>query len=208
MTPRARTPVREQSCSNKNRGRPRDTRIDRAILEAAGEIILKDGIGAASMEEIAARAGTTRAAVYRRWPNRHALFVSVLAHYGQAPIPPARGRSAREDLLDLFGTFNAMVSGPLGRIGAAVVAEAIRHPAFRLQAITGAPSPDLRDEVRRRLSRALDEAGMPPDLDLEIRIDAVLGLLFMRSTVANLPPEPDLPARVLDLIIGRPHPRR
>ena len=41
------------------RGRPRSEQARRAILDAAGELMLEGGLGAASVEAIAARAGVT-----------------------------------------------------------------------------------------------------------------------------------------------------
>jgi len=48
-------------------GRPRDPRIESAALEAARALLLEDGWAALSMAGIAARAGTTKPALYRRW---------------------------------------------------------------------------------------------------------------------------------------------
>jgi len=48
-------------------GRPRDPRIESAALDAARTLLLEDGWSALSMAAVAARAGTTKPALYRRW---------------------------------------------------------------------------------------------------------------------------------------------
>jgi AcrR family transcriptional regulator len=48
-------------------GRPRDPRIESAALEAARTLLLEDGWAGLSMAGVAARAGTTKPALYRRW---------------------------------------------------------------------------------------------------------------------------------------------
>ncbi|PRC48879.1 TetR family transcriptional regulator, partial [Mycobacterium sp. ITM-2017-0098] len=60
-------------------GRPRDGRIDAAIIAATRELILQTGYSALSLSAIAARAGTTTAAIYRRWSGKvHLVHEAVL----------------------------------------------------------------------------------------------------------------------------------
>lgn len=49
-------------------GRPRDPRIEQSALAAARELLADEGYNALSMGAVAERAGTTKAALYRRWP--------------------------------------------------------------------------------------------------------------------------------------------
>ena len=48
-------------------GRPRDPRIDAAVLSATAELILEAGYPGVTVAAVAARAGTTPPAIYRRW---------------------------------------------------------------------------------------------------------------------------------------------
>lgn len=50
-------------------GRPRDPRIERAALDAARALLLEGGWPALTMAAVAERAGTTKPALYRRWPS-------------------------------------------------------------------------------------------------------------------------------------------
>jgi AcrR family transcriptional regulator len=49
-------------------GRPRDPRIEQSALAAARELLAESGYPAITMAAVAERAGTTKAALYRRWP--------------------------------------------------------------------------------------------------------------------------------------------
>ena len=60
------------------RGRPRSTGIDDAVRAAAAEALDRDGYAGVVIEEVARRAGVSKTAVYRRWPNRRALTLVVL----------------------------------------------------------------------------------------------------------------------------------
>ncbi|MEU7039579.1 TetR/AcrR family transcriptional regulator [Streptomyces varsoviensis] len=59
-------------------GRPRSREADEAILAAALDLLIERGIGWTSIEQIARRAGVTRATVYRRFPNLTELLVRAI----------------------------------------------------------------------------------------------------------------------------------
>ena len=47
-------------------GRPREERVTRAVLEAVVELVTENGMGALTMDAVAARAGVSKPAMYRR----------------------------------------------------------------------------------------------------------------------------------------------
>ena len=59
-------------------GRPRNPVIDQAILRAALELFIEQGIVGASIERIAKRAGVAKTSVYRRWSSREALLAQAI----------------------------------------------------------------------------------------------------------------------------------
>jgi AcrR family transcriptional regulator len=65
-----------------------DTRLSERILDAGADLLLEVGYDALTFDAVAARAGTTRAAVYRRHPDRMQLVLAVLApRFGLEPVP-------------------------------------------------------------------------------------------------------------------------
>jgi AcrR family transcriptional regulator len=67
-------------------GRPRSEEADAAILTAALELLLERGASQASIEQVAQRAGVTRATVYRRFPDKTALLVQAIeSMHGDEP---------------------------------------------------------------------------------------------------------------------------
>jgi AcrR family transcriptional regulator len=60
------------------RGRPRDPRRSRAIVDAARELLREGGWNALTIEAVASRAGVGRPTVYRRWPTKGHLAAEVL----------------------------------------------------------------------------------------------------------------------------------
>ena len=60
-------------------GRPRDSRADRAILEATLELIGELGIHEFRIEDVAARAGVGKGAIYRRYRSKDELITAAIA---------------------------------------------------------------------------------------------------------------------------------
>jgi AcrR family transcriptional regulator len=58
-------------------GRPRNPKIQQAILKAAADLVLESGFRALSMDAIAGRAGVGRMTIYRRWPNKAAIIMDA-----------------------------------------------------------------------------------------------------------------------------------
>jgi AcrR family transcriptional regulator len=58
----------ETSAELRAAGRPRDPRIEQSALAAARDLLAEGGYAAITMAAVAQRAGTTKAALYRRWP--------------------------------------------------------------------------------------------------------------------------------------------
>src|SRR3954452_19655186 len=60
------------------RGRRRDATIDTRVLEVASRHLSERGFDALSLTQIAEEAGTTRQAVYRRWPTKQSLVADAI----------------------------------------------------------------------------------------------------------------------------------
>lgn len=85
-----------------------DGRLDRsrdpAILNAALAALTEHGYDATNMDDIAARAGVGKAAIYRRWSSKAALITDVLLYWR----PDLRSDTAA-DTGSLAGDFDALI---------------------------------------------------------------------------------------------------
>ncbi|MDF2582422.1 MAG: TetR family transcriptional regulator, partial [Mycobacterium sp.] len=68
---------------DKGAGRPRDPRIDAAILAATSDLLVQIGYSNLTMAAVAERAGTTKTALYRRWSSK-----AELVHEAAFPTAP------------------------------------------------------------------------------------------------------------------------
>lgn len=59
-------------------GRPRDRAKDEAILDGARASFFEHGFAASTMEDVAQRAGVSKVTVYKRFPDKEALFEATV----------------------------------------------------------------------------------------------------------------------------------
>jgi AcrR family transcriptional regulator len=86
------------------RGRPRSPEADKAILEAAVEVLHAEGYARMSIESVAETAGVGKTTVYRRYKDKADLVTAALERMTPVPEPPDSG-DTRADVLLLLQRF-------------------------------------------------------------------------------------------------------
>ena len=104
--------------------RRRGAALETAILDAAIEELRAVGYARMSMESVAARAGTGKPSLYRRWPSKIELAVAAAYRLTQDGEPAPDTGSLRGDLIAWLRTAADQMRGPAGEAFRGVVAEA------------------------------------------------------------------------------------
>ena len=86
--------------------RRRGAALENAITDAAWELLVEQGYNGFTFEAIAARAGTSKPVLYRRWPRREDLLIATLSHHWRPLEIPDTG-DLRQDALTLLRAVNA-----------------------------------------------------------------------------------------------------
>jgi AcrR family transcriptional regulator len=110
--------------------RRRGEELERAILSAALAELTEVGYSALSMERVAARARTSKAALYRRWPGRPELVMDACKLSGMTDVDLPDTGSLRGDVLALLRQISAKMATPLGSILRGLLAEIARDEEF------------------------------------------------------------------------------
>ena len=79
-------------------GRPRDARIDGAVLQATVDLLGETGYAELSVDAIARRARTSKPAIYRRWPSKAHLVHEAVFPISDATELPDTGSLAGDVL--------------------------------------------------------------------------------------------------------------
>jgi AcrR family transcriptional regulator len=157
-------------------GRPRDSRADEAILDAALEVLAEVGPARFTVDEVAARAGCGKATIYRRWPSRGALLLDTGHH-----------------------RMGKMRDTAAGKIMPAVVAEAAVNPEMR--AVLAGFLHDRRVTGVTAVVRGVERGELPEGTDVELVLDLLGGFVFFRVLMADNAPDADVVALVVDAVL-------
>lgn len=95
-------------------GRPRDPRIDAAVLRATVELLAESGYAGLLVSAIAERAGTSKPAIYRRWPSKAHLVHEAVFPIGAGTAIPDAG-SAPEGLREMVRRTMLFLTTPPAR---------------------------------------------------------------------------------------------
>jgi AcrR family transcriptional regulator len=179
------------------RGRARDPDIGARVLAVAGRHLASLGYEAMSLAAVAHEAGTTRQALYRRWPDKASLAADALLAAAEAH-PEAASASPLDDLSAELADFQRGVSlpGRLSLVGTMLQDATAPEARARYQARVIAPR---RARIRAILERASKLAMIDPDADLEVAVSLCTGSWYARALAGEAPPE-NWPARTAVLV--------
>ncbi|MEU6133101.1 TetR/AcrR family transcriptional regulator C-terminal ligand-binding domain-containing protein [Saccharopolyspora sp. NPDC047091] len=149
---RSRAPVRRPG--------GRTARVRRRVLEAAAELIARDGIGGLRYDQVAELAEVNKTSVYRNWPDRDALVADALATFGADAAPLHDSGDVDADLADFLESLAAATASPQGRALLNVVASARENPELR--AVVDEVFDRRLSVLGHRLEVAVERGELPP----------------------------------------------
>ncbi len=155
-------------------GRPRNAELDRGLLRAAQELLAEIGYDRMTIDAVAARCGTAKTSVYRRWAGKPELVADAVADLHGVDAVPDTG-DLRTDLVHLASAWHdpdcrrdAVVGGLLTAMG--------REPALRDAVQEAITAPHL-GAFTAIVTRAVDRNEVPAGHDLSL-----IGALFPAFT--------------------------
>ncbi|MBO0728016.1 MAG: TetR/AcrR family transcriptional regulator, partial [Acidimicrobiaceae bacterium] len=189
-------------------GRTRDPTIDARVLSVANRHLSTLGYQAMSMAAVAQEAGTTRQALYRRWPDKASLAADALLAAAETG-PSNASANPLVDLTAELADFQRGVSlpGRLSLVGTMLQDATAPAARARYQARVIAPR---RARIRAILERAQQLKLIDDDADLEIAVTLCTGSWYARALAGHDPPG-NWPARTAALVwraVGGTIPRR
>lgn len=178
-------------------GRPRDSSIDDAVLDETLRQLASDGFAALSLASIAAGAGTSRPAIYRRWPDKESLVVDAVARLAQVE-PPAPTGEPFEDLVTEMEHFRHCITMAASLpVAGLMLGDGIDDRVRdRYREAIVAPR---RARIRACLDAAIERGLIDPEADLLIASSFLTGSWYALALVGTDPP-PDWARRTAALV--------
>ena len=167
------------------RGRPRDARVDEAILAATFRQLVDVGYGALSIEAVAAEAGVAKTTIYRRHPTKKDLVIAAMG--AATPFEPPPFDLPSREALEVFirTAIHLLIDSGAFRILGSLLVEERREPgvlaAFRARLL----------EPRRAMVEAMLRSGMErgeirPDIDPLVVTEMIAGAVIGHHVILGL----------------------
>jgi AcrR family transcriptional regulator len=176
------SPAASRACAigGAHRGRPRSDRVNRAILDAARELLIRDGYTRLRLEHVAAHAGVGKATIYRRWPSKEALAQALLADLAAPHIAIEESGDTREEMLAaVMNPLLAVTESEFGPVIRALLSQIATNPAlgdpFRATVVQA-----RREEIARMIARGVERGDLCQDADAEIATELLVGPVYFR----------------------------
>ncbi len=170
------TDVDAPRAASRSVGRPRDPRIEQAALAAVRDLLTEGGYAAVTGAAVAARAGTTKAALYRRWPA-----LPHLVHEAVFPGELALGTDLEADLDVVVarlvgGTRDALCTPVAAAALPGLLAEAGTYPDLHASMIRRFSG--VLVAMDERLGRAIEAGEAHPDARADDLVQLVVGTVI------------------------------
>ncbi|MFB7512740.1 TetR/AcrR family transcriptional regulator [Streptomyces sp. NPDC056144] len=179
-------------------GRPREERVDRAVLDAVVALVAETGLASVTMDAVAQRAEVSKPAIYRRWPTKQDLLIAAAeSRVGQLSVPDL-GDFRAELRLVLEARAEAYRAPGIDRLMAAVIGAAAEAGAVR--SAYGAYSARVMSETRAILDRGIARGDVRPDADVRAVATMVAAPLVFRLVGEMEAPDATLVDTVVELI--------
>jgi AcrR family transcriptional regulator len=162
------------------RGRPRSDSAHRAIVNAFHELLIEVGFAHLKMEHVAARAGASKATIYRRWRSKEELAIELLRELAIPHIVVPDSGDTREELRaiaqDVIDRLTQSEFGPvIRRLLCEIAGNAAVGEAFRATAVV-----PRRDEVRVVIERGMQRGELRASVDADIVTELLIGSICFR----------------------------
>lgn len=195
------------AAQRKNRAAETEARL----LESAAEVFAERGFDGTSLDEVAARAGVTKGALYHRYAGKHEVLLAALAE---------RQRVRADGLAEIFATAGAHAARGGGRAALiarhladvlgrddtldALLVEAVslgrRDPSFRARLTVATRS--LKAEIADLLEARARDLPTPPALAPE-HLAAILSGLATGLAIERFSDPDGTPAGLLATAVAR-----
>jgi len=166
-------------------GRPRSTEADRAIADATLALLAEVGLGALSVEDVAVRAGVSKATIYRRFPSREALIVDSIAQVlDSAPETPCDENVSTRDILIrmVSGMRDWYGDSTNGNLMPRMIGYARTNPELFGCFYDRVIMP-RREAVKAVLARGVQRGEVCEDIDLDLAVTMIVSPTLYLATI-------------------------
>lgn len=172
------------------------------MVDAAADLLIEGGMGAATMEAIAARAGVSKATIYKWWPSRAQVALDSFFTRTKTTMEVGGEVSLAEALTTQVGALLRLFLDPAtASLMREMVALAQSDPEIREALDTRWLRP-RRAIVERLLRDAVERGELRADLAVPAAMDQLFGPLYYRLLFGHEPLSDGLAATLVSQVLA------
>jgi len=192
--------AKRRAASRPSSSRRRGAELEEAIRTAALELLMEQGVSGVTMEAVAARAGTSKPVLYRRWSDRATLLRDTLLPVAVSAIPHGDAGSYREDMLAILRGWADFFTSPAGVIGAVIVG-AIPHDPELAEAFRTGVMGWRKQAMAEVLERGIARGEVREDVRVDVARELGQAVLWHRFLVTGDPITDELVEHIVDAVL-------
>jgi len=166
-------------------GRPRDRRLDAAVLAATRSLLVEVGYRDLSIEAIARRAGVHRPTIYRRWRTKAELVHAAIYPAGDLTLRVRDSGDFARDLRRFARNAVRLFSRPEVMAAIPGLMIDIRHDPGLRDRLSPRLEASARADFARLVERAIARGEAQPQIHPDTLFDALAGTVFLRIVTAG-----------------------
>ena len=171
----------------RGRGRRPTAQVRAEILAAAGALLLESGMGAFTIEAVAARSGASKMTIYKMWPSKGALALEGYYATVEDTLAFPDTEDIRADLATQLHAFiDLLTDSPAGEVVRGLIGHAQTDADLRAQYLRTYSGP-RRELAVQALTRAVERGQLRHDLDCESVVDQLWGACYHRLLLPDQP---------------------
>jgi AcrR family transcriptional regulator len=179
---------------------PRPRRDQDVVVETTLAVIAEQGVMGISVDAVAARAGVSKATIYRHWGSRARLIHAAISSLQPPMVEPDTG-SLRDDLVVLLTSLVDYFDSPtIARVFPSLLDAAVRDP--ELAALHQETLRMGRASFERVVHLAIARGEVPADVDVHLVVDLARAPIIYRRVVAQTPVLASDIAPVVDAVLA------
>lgn len=187
------------STASTHTGRPRNLDIDNAVLTATLQLLSEVGYSNLTFEDVAKRAGTSRPAIYRRWPGRPHMTLAAIATRLEVPTPPDTGCTLC-DIGEAFDVFLEAYRTIRPDVLSSLYADCAADQDLKQRYMDTLIEPP-RAAVSITIDRAIERQNIRSTVDRDTLLDMLASLVHYRAMFGHEHMTPDEAENAIELIL-------
>jgi AcrR family transcriptional regulator len=172
-----------------------------AILAAALELLAESGYDQLTMDAVAARARSSKATIYRRWPGKAELVVQAVRRHAGDPVPQAADTGTlRGDLVAALAAMRASLAGQDAALIIGLLMATRRDPDLA-SAVRDQVLGSKREVFGAAVARAVARGDLPATADHALLAEIGSAMLLSRLLVTGEPLDDAFVAHLVDAVL-------